>query len=297
MKNITLYLFLLLLTFSVTSEAQSSKPALEISQVHIEDDSYAARNVSSKLKSRLKKDFTIMYEAVLKLSVDAEFGEMYTINGMDTYTTTEAGIKYTLTGDNLPTKKLELDVKCKGSNERDLKKKLGTSIIRNSKHIDALNAFIKEYVEENLGSCSQISAIIDAKLAKNEISKAYGMMGYYDYLDSCEDAKSKSEQAIEDKHAQYACDSAIQRGTILANSGDMDDLNKAIDLLQMIPPDAPCAENAITVSELVSENAKELSKYNSEKINDRITILNTLNHSDWKSWYRKNYTKIYKKYK
>ena len=293
MKTIQI-IILLWGVFHLSLEAQDNKPALSISEVSIEDDNYAAKSVVSKLTTRLKKDFTIIPQGVINLSATASFGEMHTINGMDTYTTTETDISYTISGENLPSKNMDLSLKSKGKNERDLKRKLGTSIIRDSKHIDALNTFIQEYIKENLGTCAQITSIIDAQLANNEIAKANGMIGYYDHIGSCETEKSKAEQAVEDQHVKYACDSAIQQATVLSNSGDIKDLNAAIDLLQIIPPDAPCAKEAISISEQVGKNAIELSKHSSAKLQDRITVMNTLSHSDWKHWYRKNYTKIYR---
>ena len=61
----------------------------------------------------------------------------------------------------------------------------------------------------------------------------------------------------------------------------------------MIPPEATCAEDAVKVSEKISENGTKLSANAAKKLQDRIVIINSHSQSDWRSWYRKNYTKVY----
>lgn len=284
---------LTILVFTNVIYAQESKPSLAIQEITIEDNTRAAKSIKGKLSKRLKKDFTVADNGFLQLSSVVTLGDMHVINGMDTYTTSEASVDYAISAPNLPSDKISLPLKVKGKNERDLINKFGTSIIRDKKHMTALTDFLDAYLKENLTSCTQITGHINSSLADKDIAGAFGMLGYYDWMESCEDEKSKAEKSIEEGHNKYVCDVLIQKCSILANGADVNDLNQAIDLLQMIPPDASCAEEAIKVSEKVSENAAKLSAHSAKKLEDRIVIINSHSQSDWRSWYRKNYTKIY----
>lgn len=291
----TLIAIVFLLSLSL-SYGQEMKPALSIAEVSLDDENkYAERGVQSKLKSRLKKDFLISNNAFLSLSTYIIPGETKTINGMDSYTVATSQITYTIKGDNLPEDKITLDLKTKGNNKNDLYRKMGNSLIRNKKHVDELNEFIKAYMEKHISTCAQVSKLINDQLDENEIANAYSMMGYYEWLGNCKDEITKSEKAIEEKHTQYACDLVIQKSSILANSSNINDLNRAIDILYMVPPGAPCADEAINVSAKVSENAVKLNNSGGQKLSNRIVLINSNNQSEWKSWYRKNYTKIYRR--
>jgi len=291
--RIALSVILTLLMGSPFAFAQEAKPSLTVGKVEVENNAYAARGVKQKLESRLKKNYDVISSGYILLEVAGSFGKMHTINGMDTYTVAEASLTYTLSAEGLPNRSKTLSIKCKGTNEKDLAAKLGTTVARNRAHCDELHAFIQEYINANLGSCSKVTSAINQQLANREIAKANSLLGYYDALGNCEEAKSKSEQAILDKHQAYACDVIIKKSTILANSASWQDLSKAIDMLLMVPPDAPCAQEAISVAELVSEKAKELGSYYTKRLQDPLIIINTITPSDWRAWYRENYSKIY----
>lgn len=292
MKKITLSVFIILF-FVTINKAQNTKPSLSITEVTLDENTLAAKSISEKLKSRLKKDFQITNESFLHLSADVVPGESRTINGIESYTISTSEIIYAIKGDNLPADKLSLEVEVKGTNEKQLYRKMGTHLIRDRKHIDALKEFISAYLEKHISSCDQVSTIINKYLSKKELAKANSMVGYYEWIGDCETQLSKSEQSIEEKHTQYACDLVIQKSSILVNSPDINDLNNAIDLLQMVPPDAPCAEEAIKVSTQISESALKLNKAESQKIADRVVLINSTNTTDWRSWYRGNYSRIY----
>ncbi len=273
--------------------AQEAKPSLVIGQVEIEDNAFAARGVKQKLENRLKKDYDVLSSSYITLHVTGNFGEMHTINGMDTYTVADADLTYSLSAEGLPNRSKTLSIKCKGTNEKDLATKLGTTMARDRAHYDEVHAFIQEYIQENLGTCTKITSVINERLANHEMAKANSLLGYYDALSNCQETKSNAEQAILDKHQAYACDVIIKKSTILANSGSRQDLSKAIDMLLMVPPDAPCAEKAISVSELVSKKAKELDGYSTQQLQKQLVIFNSITPADWKAWYRENYSKIY----
>lgn len=288
-----LILCLCCLAFNINLSSQNDKPTLSVQEVVFEDNRSVSKDFKAKLESRLKNKFLITTRGLLQLSASISLGKMHTLNGMDTYTTTDAVIEYNIEGSTLPSEKISLSLKCKGKNEKDLVKKIGLTMARDRKHNESLNEFIHSYLKKHITSCSDVSKIIKNKLSKKDISSAVSVLGYYDWLGNCEEEKGKSDKAIMDKHSQYACDVTIQKSTILANSSNKADLNRAIDLLQMIPPDAPCAKEAIKVSELVSKNAKELNAVLSKQIHDKITIVNSVSESDWRVWYNKNYQRIY----
>ena len=281
----------LCLGLSVNIIAQDSSPALSITKAEVEDNTYASRGLLSKLKSRLGKNYTMTEDAYFSLSSHVSFGDIHTINGMDTYITTDADITYTLSADGIPSETFNGTVKCKAKSERDLAGKIGSCIIRDSKHCEQLSTFIDAYMEKALGTCSKVTSAINKALQDNNTMTAYTMLSYYDNITGCETVKSSQEDAIVKKHEVLVCAKIVQDAEVLANSGSERSMGKAIDLLLLIPPGAPCAEDAIRISELVNTNATELSKYSADKIRDRIVIRNTMTNADWKQWYRTNYSK------
>lgn len=270
---------------------QDSGPALSLGNINIEDDRYAAKSVKSKLTSRLKKDFSITEGAFFVLTTNATFGKMHVINGMDSYTTSEVVMTYKIDAEGVQSEDIDLVIKCKGKSEKDLKSKLGTSIIRDSKHYEKLEMFINSFMEKSLTNCSTVSTIVQKQLDENDYIKAYSLLSYYDMIQTCESEKEKMEEAIVNSHTEYACASIIQEAEILANSGNEYKMDKAINKLLLIPPNASCAKEAIRIAELVNKNALELGKTKATKMNDRIVIRNTMTQEDWRIWYRENYRK------
>jgi len=202
MKSTKYLVFVLLAIANLSLSSQESKPGIAVSEFNVEDNASSSRGVISKLQSRLKKDYTILSNAYLQLSGDVSFGEMHTINGMDTYTTTEANVTYTIKAEGLPSANLSLPIKCKGKSERDLIAKLGTTIIRDSKHYDGLAEFIDGYVEKAFGSCAGVTSAISKQLSSGHTTRAYSMLAYYDLYDGCEVDRAKQEDLIIAKHAE-----------------------------------------------------------------------------------------------
>jgi hypothetical protein len=286
-----LYTFLLLVAVSVFGYSQYGKPVIRVDKIELigDDNKYAGRSLTSKVSSMVKGKFKVADYGLITLSGAISTSDPKTINGMDTYTIADVTTEYTLKASGKKADNLSITTKCKGSSERDLYSKIGTSLARNSDHREELMAFIQAYIEENYGSCSEISGAINNFIAKKEVKKAYGVLGYYDVSGKCEDEKEKMELAIIEAYKESACTNLTHEAEILANSGSVYKLSKAVDKLLMIPPDASCKDDVIRISELINKNAQELNANNAKKLSERISIHNNLSAAEWRSYYRKNY--------
>lgn len=284
----TRILTLIILFSSYGLHGQSLKPAISMDEISIESE--ISSNLKSKLAKRLGSDYQVLPDSHVSLSADATVGKVTTINGMDTYSTAEVSMKYRVKVGSKSFDPLTITSKCKGKSERDLKYQLGTSIIRDRDHIEALEAYIGDAIQSALGSCAAVSKEVDAALARGKSNEAYSLLAYFDE-DNCTDAYDKAEDKVLKAQQETLCAEITQNAEILANSSTSEGLEKATRLLLTIPPDASCSAEAIRISGLVAENAKSLSSYKSKQIQDRINIFNTMSYSDWKVWYRQNYYK------
>ena len=281
-------LVLLIILSASCIQAQSLKPAISVGQVSVDGEVSSALN--SKLTKRLGSNYQVLTDTYVTLSADATLGKVSTINGMDTYATTDADVTYRVKVGPTSYNPITITTKCKGNSERDLRYKIGSSIVRDRNHVEQLEEYISEAISKSLGSCSAISKEIDSAIAKKNSNQAYGLLGYFD-VDECASQLDQYEDKILQLKQQELCANVTQSAKILANSSKREDLEKATNLLLSIPPDSSCAEEAIIISEVIAENAKSLSSYSGKNIQDQINIFNTMSYSEWKNWYRKNYYK------
>ena len=287
MKYYLTTLFLVCLTLGYS---QNTKPLITVENIELDtDNKYASRTLVSKVGSMLKKEYKVAPDAFFTLSGLVSIGDSKTINGMDTYTIAETTVHYTISASGKKAAKTSIVTKCKATSERELRSKIGTSLARDAKHREALLKFVSEYVAEQFNSCSDVSKSVTAAIQKNKPVKAYGILAYYDTLTDCEAVKEEMEGKVLDAYEIKACEDITHQAEILANSGSVYKLNKAVDQLLMIPPNAPCKDEVMRISELIGKNALELKAKNADRLSERISIHNNLSSEEWRNNYRKSY--------
>lgn len=283
-------LFLCLLSITIgLSQSNQAKPSIMIGTVSLEDNNWSSRELSSKTASLLKKNYYVSKKAPLQLDIAATPGKAYTINGMDTYTVSDVEVIYTVGLEGSKTESKKISVKVKGTNERDLQRKIGTTISRDKTIRTEIIAFIDQYAASNLSSCSNVTTIIDQQLNANEPELAYASLAYYDLAEGCSDLALKQENKILDAIATKTCKSLLHDAEIFANGATIRDLTRATDKLLMIPPNSPCQEDVIRISQLVSTNAKEIGTKSSNDINIRLNQRQTQTQAEWRQYYRTRY--------
>ncbi len=276
--------------------AQTSSPALFIQEVNFEDKTRVENAISKQLKKRLAKNFQHQYSAYIRLKMNITLGKMHTINGMDTYTVSDAEITYTV-GDKdfLKTEQLSLPIKVKGTNERELIQKVGTSIIRDREHCDKLINFVQTFINETLGDCNSLEQLVTATIKKGEQAEAYSLLGYFGTDEMCQAKRLAMEEQLINKHKTIICDETISKATILANSADEQKMSRAINMLLRIPPDAPCIDDALKISEKIGDNTKTISQHKAAKIQERIVVQKEMTSESWRNWYLNSYYKNYRR--
>ena len=282
----------------LTLVAQTSNPALFIHEVNFEDNTRVENATLKQVKKRLAKNFQHQHSAFIRLNMDITLGKMHTINGMDTYTVSDTDITYTV-GDKefLKTEQLSMSIKVKGTNERELIQKVGTSIIRDREHCDQLITFIKSFMDKTLGDCNKLEQLVTASIDKGEQAEAYSLLGYFGRDEMCQTKRLAMEVQLINKHKTIICEETISKATILANSADEQKMSRAINMLLRIPPDAPCIGEALKISEKIGENTKTISQHKAEKIQERIVVQKEMNSESWRAWYLNDYYKNYRRRK
>ncbi len=271
------------------SQTDQAKPAIMIGNVTIEGNDSEVRDLKSKTIALLRKDFYVTDKAALKLEVVATPGKAYTINGMDSYTTSDVEVKYTTSLKGIKSQSKIITVKCKGKNEQDLQRKIGVTILRNKKSRAEVITFVNEYIAAHLNGCSSVTSIIDQQINENELSSAYASLAYYDLVDGCSDIAQDKENKILDAIAVKNCKSLIQEAEILANGATVNQLTKATNKLLLLGPDTPCQKEIIRVSELISANAKELDTQSNSNIHVKLEQRQIQSRAEWQQYYRKHY--------
>jgi len=284
----SLFLCLASITLGL-SQSNEAKPSIMIGTVSLEDNNSSSRELSSKTVSLLKKNYHVTNKAPLQLNIAATPGKAYTINGMDTYTVSDVEVVYTIALEGSKSESKKISVKVKGTNERDLQRKIGTTISRDKAMRSEVIAFIDQYAASNLNSCSKVTALIDQQLSANEPEFAYASLAYYDLAEDCSGLAIEQENKILEAIAAKTCKSLIHDAEIFANGATIRELTKATDKLLMIPPNSPCQADVLRISKLISTNAKELGTESSNDINIRLDQRQTQTLAEWRQYYRTRY--------
>lgn len=293
MKFISSIILCLLFIQSGNGQSTNLKPAIAINSASIEGNSYYGRDLMNTTKSALSKKFHVTKSALLKLDVVAIPGKMNTINGMDTYTISEVEVNYTISLLGRPNATKSVSVKCKATNEKEVLRKIGSTVSRDKATRTEILSFIDEYIASHLGTCDQVTQLIDQQLSRNEPEQAYPSIAYYDLAENCTEISAAQELKILDAISAKSCKAQVQQAEILANGASLRELTRATDKLLMVSPDSPCQEDVMRVAKLVSTNAKELSPDTISELNIKLENRQSFTREQWRQYYRNQYYKRY----
>ncbi len=289
MKILLSLFFSLILTTIGLSQSDPAKPAITIGNVTVTDNNSIVRDLTLKTSTLLSKNFFVTENAALALAVVATPGKAYTINGMDSYTTSDVQVDYTIMLEGRESQTKTITVKCKSNRKKDLYRKIGTTILRDKKNREAVISFVEEYLTGHLSNCSAVTAIVDRQTNENEPARAYASLAYYDLAGGCPDIAQAKEDKILDAIAAKNCKSLVQEAEILANGATINQLTRATNKLLLIGPDTPCQPDIIRISELISSNAKALDTPSSTNINVKLEQSQSQDRAAWRQYYRKYY--------
>ena len=97
----------------------------------------------------------------------------------------------------------------------------------------------------------------------------------------CFDDKRILEQQIAEKEAQGICNQQMQKIKILANSKQLLQMDRAVQQLLLIPPNAPCAAEALQVSKEIGEHITQQSGQTYELLVKYQHIMDNHSLDDW----------------
>lgn len=288
--KILLSLFFSLFSITISlSQSGQAKPAIMVGDVTVEGNNLVVRDLAIKTSSLLEKNFYVADKAALKLEVAAIPGKIHVINGMDSYTTSDVEVNYTIVLKGFKAQSKTITVKCKGKNERDLQRKIGTTILRNKKSRTTVIAFIDEYIASHLKDCATVTSIINQQIDENEPALSYASLAYYNLVEGCSDIAQEKENKILDAIAVKSCASLIQEAEILANGPTIAQLTKATNKLLLIGPDTPCQKDIIRISKRIADNAKNLDTQSSNNIHVKLEQTQAQSRAEWRQFYQHHY--------
>ncbi|MEO1261447.1 MAG: hypothetical protein AAFZ15_21770 [Bacteroidota bacterium] len=280
-----IFLFLCLTITANLSTAQNYDAAKDNLKVNnpTSENRAVARDLHRALTNGLKKDFNIHSQSIVTLSSEVAVGESKTVEAMETYIYTDVKIEFQL--NNSVTEKIAAwDYSGKGKGT-DKYKSLSDAIkkFRSSKEgLKKLKEFISVYINEELkNNCD--SFISSAKSAVNEdqLNRALLILNNLNDSLACQDAKKTLVQKITDQQAKNICDHQMQKIKVMVNSKQPQQLDQAVRQLLLIPPNAPCAEEALQVSEEIGKHLSEKQSRTHELLVKYQQVVNENLAEEW----------------
>ena len=98
----------------------------------------------------------------------------------------------------------------------------------------------------------------------------------------CKSAKKSLAEKITEIQAKEFCDAQIQKIKIMSNSTVPRQLDIAMRELLMIPPNAPCADEAISISKQIGEHLTQRSEKTKKLL---IKFENIQRNNQWEEWF------------
>jgi hypothetical protein len=246
--------FLSVISFSQEESDVFFKHNLMVKNVESENR-YASRNLYNSLRKRLAKKFIIHPQSYFFLESHVEVGESKKIEAMESYTYTDLTITFQFGNTvNNNYKQWVYEGKGKGSNENDAVNKGVSAFFKSPDGLKVLKAELDAYIQSELGeNCMAFIEKAGAALNENEPKKAALILSVINEKSDCYARKEALEKQIIDQHKVNYCENEMQKIQVMVNSGQYRQLNSAVYKLLLIPPDAPCAQQALDLSNQIGE--------------------------------------------
>ena len=289
LKYFALFICFLLCNVSSSQTFDPSKSNLKIN-VPASDNRSAARDLHQVLNTGLKKDFNVHAQSLFSVSPYVTIGDSKLIEGMETYTYTEVEIEFIIGNKiNKETKKWNYKGRGKGRNSYSAVSDAMKKFRSDKKGLKEFSKVIAEYIDKELnGNCSAFLAEAKAALELENIDQALLIISNIKEDDSCRSAIQILEKRIMEKQAQDVCEQQMQKIKIMVNSKQPLQLNRAVQYLLMIPPNAPCADEALQLSKKIGEHIDQQSGKTYELLVRYQNILHDGLSGDWFDYFLNN---------
>ncbi len=236
--------------------------SIKLKSFHSKDNYRATRNLNNYLNEQFQENYNIVYHSNITISSKAKLDNLRLIEGMDVKHVGKPKLEFRIQEKN--TKKdttLTYEYQIEGNNRSVVVEKLVESFIEDSdaiKEVIAIsNAFITQcYIDH----CSSIEAHIKSLLENNQSKQSLKQLVNFK-ASKCSPNSDKLYEEVLNKIAQKSCDQKLQEAKIMINSGVMFQMKRAIPILTSIPPNAPCANDAIELSKEIGKQLETTSKH------------------------------------
>ncbi len=254
LKYFPLIYCLLLCNISISQEYDLHKYNLKINTPSC-DNRMAVRDLHQALNAGLKKNFNIHPNSIFALNSYIEIGDSKTLEGMETYIYSDVEINFDV--ENIVTKEiLKFNYRGKGKG-RNQQGSISNAIknFKSAKNgLKELSQQAIEYMENQLNNnCNAFIDKANNAAQKGELKSALLILNSIKENFPCYDGKKLLEIKIAEQQAQEICDRQMQKIKIMVNSKQSHQMDRAIQHLLVIPPNAPCASEALELSKEIGE--------------------------------------------
>lgn len=288
----TLFCFLSIFSFGQEESDVFFKHNLMVKNTQSENRN-SARNLTSSLRKRLAKNFIVHPQSYFFLESHIEVGESKKIEAMESYTYTDLTITFQFGNTvNKNYKQWVYEGQGKGSSEYDAVNKGVSSFFKSPKGLKILKAELNAYIQSQLGeNCIAFIEQAGAALNEKEPKKAALVLSVINEKSDCYARKEALEKQIIDQHKIDYCEAEMQKIQVMVNTGQYRQLNSAVYKLLLIPPDAPCAQQALDLSKDIGE---KMTRKEGKAYDLLVKYQGMHSNYSYKDWRRMYYKEILK---
>lgn len=287
---ITVNIFLLFLN-NISSQDTDLFLLFDLEIDHLEcATSYSQKEIIKQLKTSFEDNVLFVEDSEVNImAINTSIISSKFLEGMDSYYFSE--VETTI---KLVSKISELEksivVKSEGKGKTEcnsLNKAFSKSFKgkNKAKVIELLSSYNKESATT---FCSSINAKSNDLFKNRKFIEALTLLNTIPEEQNCSSELINLRESIEESIAKENCDTELYELQLIVNTGDTYLIKKNIYRLLRISPNAPCANEAITLSKQIGEilkiansNSKDLQKFN-------LYIENN-NNDSWRKQYIRSY--------
>ncbi len=196
--------------------------------------------------------------ALLKVDIRLDKSGVRTLEGMDIRSSGEVTCKFLI--QNLLTEQsscFTVAVQLSGNHAKmTIEERVLESLIRREDWCDSLTQNLQLVYDPGVQGCQELVSFLDAE---EEGSWSTSLIQVYRFKKTFTECAELSAAMLEEKLQeidQQLCDQLIYEATLLYDTGTMSNVNAAVRKLIRIPPNSPCREKALSLSEQYGKNRR-----------------------------------------
>lgn len=272
------------MAFVVKGQFDESLHTLKINQLKSKSDYRTKNDFNSFLKDFLKTDYNLAARSIIVIKPVLKGGSTHLIEGMEAKVVGKPKLEI-----HIFDKISERDSAfvyskdMSAMTDEDPNRKFINLFVEDKTAQIAFKQFLKAFVKEAFqNECATKFDAVAKMREKKNYRKAMILLANIAAESSC---KAKAIQMQEDMLKEQAaknCDKKIHQATLIVNSELVFQYKKALKILLSIPPDAPCASEALALSKKMGENMKDNPKAAADLTRYEQSFSNK---NDWRTFY------------